>query len=589
MPFGLHTHRTKWIALALTLAVPLSGLAAATEERLLVATDEFNQLWHAAAETTKKRATLEQVLAQFDGRVATARKDLEKASGQRKVIRENIAEHRVFIEALQGQLQATDEAKAFYDSIAYGQRDDFVRFLRYMTSKNIALHESGPAAGGPLLKHVIRGSLGDSIDDQLAVQAVLKARAQFLGQVRVLVSESDRVQERLKEVANDYAAELQLLENEHRNIATIVDQKSDFIDNSWKEKKLTEEELQFVVQESAESNARIAAMQASLVQINEELKQSKLKAIEDTTSPLREEKKALESQRETVLRKDTAMQFIEAAAEKAFQVAVAAKGSDKKLYQKIEMKKLEKANLTDELRMMESLQATSGTEEVAAKIEDVKATISFIDEVLKYMHDGVPADLAEAYIQAKHNADAATADRKIRAVQLAEYAQKISDLDTKIAANIAEAKKAAEQYALADNLPPLFLWPVNGVITAGYFDISYEAVFGVPHRAIDIAVPQATPVRSISDGVVFAYKDGGKTGYSYVLIGHRNGYASLYGHVSTAFVKAGDRVSAGQMIALSGGKPGTHGAGYMTTGAHLHLEITKDGAHVNPTSVLPPR
>ena len=130
---------------------------------------------------------------------------------------------------------------------------------------------------------------------------------------------------------------------------------------------------------------------------------------------------------------------------------------------------------------------------------------------------------------------------------------------------------------------------MSGPITAGYFDLSYEAVFGVPHRAVDIAVPQATPVRSVSDGVVFAFKDGGLTGYSYILIGHRNGYASLYGHVSSSFVKQGDIVSAGQMIGLSGGRPGTRGAGYMTTGSHLHLEITKDGVHVNPTSILPPR
>jgi murein DD-endopeptidase MepM/ murein hydrolase activator NlpD len=100
-------------------------------------------------------------------------------------------------------------------------------------------------------------------------------------------------------------------------------------------------------------------------------------------------------------------------------------------------------------------------------------------------------------------------------------------------------------------------------------------------------VAQGSPVHALAEGIVFAVKDGGKTGYSYILIGHRNGYASLYGHVSLAMVKTGDVVRFGQTIALSGGQPGTHGAGHMTTGPHLHLEIMKDGEHVNPLSVLP--
>jgi murein DD-endopeptidase MepM/ murein hydrolase activator NlpD len=106
-------------------------------------------------------------------------------------------------------------------------------------------------------------------------------------------------------------------------------------------------------------------------------------------------------------------------------------------------------------------------------------------------------------------------------------------------------------------------------------------------RHFDIAVPQGSIVRSISDGIVYAVKDGGEKGFSYVLIGHRDGYASLYGHVSSFLVRKGDVVAPGQAIALSGGLPGTHGAGPMTTGAHVHLEITKDGVHVNPLSVLP--
>jgi murein DD-endopeptidase MepM/ murein hydrolase activator NlpD len=46
-------------------------------------------------------------------------------------------------------------------------------------------------------------------------------------------------------------------------------------------------------------------------------------------------------------------------------------------------------------------------------------------------------------------------------------------------------------------------------------------------------------------------------------------------------------VSKGQVFALSGGMPGTTGAGFMTTGAHLHLEFSKNGAYVDPMKYLP--
>ncbi len=589
MYFGSNTHRNQFIALSLTLMVPFSVLAVADDRQLAAAKDEFNQLWHTAAETTKKRATLEQILVQFDGKVASARKDLEQASKQRKMFREQIIERRAFVGALQGQVQATQDAKAFYDSVALGQRDDFVRFIQYMTSKNIAFNESGPAAGGPLLKHVLHGSLGDSIDEALAFDAVLKARKQFLGQVRVLVSESDRVQSRLKEVADDYSNELKLLEDAHRNIVSIVDEKSQFIDNSWKQKRLTEEEFRFVAQEAGEANSRIAAMQASLVQINEDLKQARAKKFEQQLAPLKIQKKELEDQRDALMRKDTAMGLIEDAAQKAFQVAVSARNTDKKLYKKIEEKKFQRDKALADLAVLKSQQTASGSTELTMNINAAKAAIAFIDETMTYMKDGVPADLAEAYILAKHRADEAMSERIILVKQIAEFGPKIAMIDKQVVAKTVEFESAVKQFELGGNLPPVFLWPVTGPISAGYLDVAYRAVFGVPHRGMDIAVPQTTPVRTVADGLVFAVKDGGTTGYSYILIGHRNGYASLYGHVSTSFVKSGEIVSIGQMIALSGGKPGTHGAGYMTTGSHLHLEITKNGVHVNPASVLSPR
>lgn len=134
---------------------------------------------------------------------------------------------------------------------------------------------------------------------------------------------------------------------------------------------------------------------------------------------------------------------------------------------------------------------------------------------------------------------------------------------------------------------PLFGWPVEGRVTAGFHEESYADHFGVPHEAIDIAAEQGTPVLAAADGIVFLARDGGEYGYSYLLIGHQAGFATLYGHLSAFTVVAGDQVTAGQVVGLSGGTPGTHGAGPMTTGPHLHFELIQDGTHVDPRVVLP--
>lgn len=132
-----------------------------------------------------------------------------------------------------------------------------------------------------------------------------------------------------------------------------------------------------------------------------------------------------------------------------------------------------------------------------------------------------------------------------------------------------------------------FQWPVEPFkgLSAYFKDPGYVGVFGVQHNAIDIPQYQGTPVRAAADGVIFTAKDNGY-GYSYIVIAHADGFSTVYGHVSSILVTEGDTISAGSIIALSGGMPGTKGAGYMTTGPHLHLEMLLNGSHVDPLKYL---
>ena len=95
------------------------------------------------------------------------------------------------------------------------------------------------------------------------------------------------------------------------------------------------------------------------------------------------------------------------------------------------------------------------------------------------------------------------------------------------------------------------------------------------HSGIDLAVPQGSTVFAANGGtVMFSGKD--NLGGRVVKIRHPDGVTTWYYHLSQSLVRAGQKVSKGQVIGKSGGQPGTDGAG-MSTGAHLHFEYHRPG------------
>ena len=127
----------------------------------------------------------------------------------------------------------------------------------------------------------------------------------------------------------------------------------------------------------------------------------------------------------------------------------------------------------------------------------------------------------------------------------------------------------------------LFAWPVRGVLTSG-FGPRIHPISGEPdfHEGIDIEVPEGTDVYASCAGRVIVA--GRHSGYGlYVILEHRNGYRTLYAHLSEIGVYRGQFVEGGQVIGRSGNTGNS-------TGPHLHLEILQYGRPLNPLALLPP-
>ncbi|MEK8127342.1 M23 family metallopeptidase [Paenibacillus filicis] len=101
--------------------------------------------------------------------------------------------------------------------------------------------------------------------------------------------------------------------------------------------------------------------------------------------------------------------------------------------------------------------------------------------------------------------------------------------------------------------------------------------WGKTHNGTDFVSEQRSIMASDGGSVSFA---GWKSGYgNCIIIDHKNGYETLYGHLSKLHVKEGDAVSKGEKIGIMGSTGNS-------TGVHLHFEIIRDGAQQNPLKYL---
>ena len=114
--------------------------------------------------------------------------------------------------------------------------------------------------------------------------------------------------------------------------------------------------------------------------------------------------------------------------------------------------------------------------------------------------------------------------------------------------------------------------PVKGGLSSGF---DYES----KHYGVDIAMPENSPVHSISEGIVVFAEWTSETGFV-IILEHLNGLTSIYKHNSSIIKTQGDRIETGEIIAFTGN------TGSLTTGPHLHFELWFRGEPVDPESYI---
>ncbi len=235
----------------------------------------------------------------------------------------------------------------------------------------------------------------------------------------------------------------------------------------------------------------------------------------------------------------------------------------------------DKKNTLDEL-YKQSLAAQEDTEELKEKLEKQNKILSsekssYADKLSEFLND----DYGDS------------ADETGRMKTELAAAKKLRELWT--ATPSADDKKTDEKTESKGSCAYVFGWPCPSTktVTSGV-----GPRWGTTHKGLDIGAEMGSEIVASEGGkVVISCNDcthnygkdgscgcGGGYG-NYVVIDHGNGFLTLYGHLTEAKVKVGDKVDKGELIGISG----TTG---WSTGPHLHFELRYGGNYMNPLSFV---
>ncbi len=216
--------------------------------------------------------------------------------------------------------------------------------------------------------------------------------------------------------------------------------------------------------------------------------------------------------------------------------------------------------------------------ELKQKQSDIEGRIDLLEaekselEAQKAVLDNKKADLE------KLSNEAETALRNAQNGQK-EQQELIEYIDESLEKLEKEIEEATKESQGSEYVGGEFIWPCPEYSRiSSPFGYRIHPVTGKRkfHKGVDLAAAKGADILAANDGTVTAAYDYENGGYGkYVIINHGGGRVTLYAHCNDVFVRKGDKVKRGEVIA----EVGTTGT---STGNHLHFEVRIDGEYTDP-------
>ena len=226
---------------------------------------------------------------------------------------------------------------------------------------------------------------------------------------------------------------------------------------------------------------------------------------------------------------------------------------------------------------------------VLDSLREIRAEIEAKQAYQQQLKD--EAEAAKATLVAKkEDLDAQREEANALVAQLesnvAEYSEQLAQVEEEEEAIQKEIVEKTNQLAAEMGWNATaggYIWPVTTSrrITSPYGPRNT----GIPgastnHKGVDIGgVGYSTNVLATKAGIVITSAYSSSYG-NYVVISHGKGNTTLYAHMSSRSVSEGDSVAQGDVIGITGSTG-------VSSGPHLHYEITENGSRVNPLNYLP--
>ena len=242
--------------------------------------------------------------------------------------------------------------------------------------------------------------------------------------------------------------------------------------------------------------------------------------------------------------------------------------SDKRLFEEY---KVARENTEQVKAEYEATLAQLGEKQETLEAEkaELEEQIAAAVEVINQLQDDIDAAKAE---YAKAAAAEAAAQASINAI--------IAQMQAEEEAARQEAAQNNQQYTgTGSTATGTYIWPCpSSTYVTSAFGMRDHPLFGDerPHSGIDIAGSAGSEVLAADSGTVAVATYSSSYG-NYVTIYHSNGDYTLYAHMSSLAVSAGQSVTQGDVI-------GYVGSTGWATGPHLHFEIRVNGSTVDPLS-----